>query len=201
MRNDLIINVEVNCWIEAENFLRGGDFVITQSCAVCATRIHLGWRWVANDCLDADERWASGLCLSVSYCLQEGDNIFSGLDGLHVPAISFVARINVLVESDIGVVFDRNTVVIPENDQVAQLLGASERGSLGSNAFLQITIGSNDVNVVVERRFPSWCLRIKKTAFLAGRHSHAHRRSQTLPQWTGGDFDTISVANFGVTRS
>src|SRR5699024_8452826 len=82
-------------------------------------------------------------------------NVFSGLDGLHVPAISFVARINILVESDIGVVFDRNTVVIPENDQVAQLLGARERGSLGSNAFLQITIGSNDVNVVVERRFPA----------------------------------------------
>src|SRR5699024_11720094 len=88
---------------------------------------------------------------SVLDCVENGDNIFTGFDGLHVPPIRLVAGVDIFGESNVGVIFDGDAVVIPKDNEVAQLLGTGQRGSFGGHALLQITIGCDDVDVVVER--------------------------------------------------
>ena len=50
---------------------------------------------------------------------------------LHVPAVGLVALGDVLGERDVGVVLDRDPVVVVDQREVAELLGAGDRGGLG----------------------------------------------------------------------
>ena len=52
------------------------------------------------------------------------------VDGLHVPAVRLVARGDVLAEGDVGVVLDRDPVAVVDQREVAQPLGAGQRGRL-----------------------------------------------------------------------
>src|SRR5699024_12329063 len=99
------------------------------------------------------------------------------------------------------VILDGGAVVNSKDNEVAQLLGTGQRGSFGGHALLQITIGCDDVDVVVERLFASWSISVKKAAFFTRSHSHADRRCQTLAQRTGGDLNTVSVTDLRVARS
>ena len=70
-----------------------------------------------------------------------------------MPAVCLVAGQDVLVESDRGIVFDGDVVVVPDDGDVAQLLGASQRGGLGGDAFLEAAVAGDNVDVVVENGF------------------------------------------------
>ena len=58
------------------------------------------------------------------------------VDVLDVPAVGLVARADVLGERDVGVALDRDLVGVVDHREVAELLGAGDRGGLGADALL-----------------------------------------------------------------
>ena len=73
--------------------------------------------------------------LSVTFCavcdrLLDADDVLAALDLLHVPAVGAVAGGTSSRQRDVGVVLDRDLVVVVEHDQVAQLLDGRERRRL-----------------------------------------------------------------------
>ena len=67
-----------------------------------------------------------------------------------VPALSGKTGLNIVAESQGGVTFNGDGVVVPDNDQVAQLLGAREGGGLNGYAFLHTPVTGDHVDVVVK---------------------------------------------------
>jgi len=127
-----------------------------------------------------------------------GREVSIGLEGL--PAVGGVTGDDVLGEGDVGVVLDGDRVVVPEDDEVAELLGARQRGRLRGDALLDVTVGGDDVDVVVERGLAGRGLRVEQAALAAGRHRHTDGGRQALTQRAGGDLDTGGVADFRVPR-
>ena len=174
VRQNVLIDVEMLLGIEAEDFLGGSDLVFTQGSTVDTAGVHLVGRWVADDRLDANKRWAGGFGAGGFSGSFEGLNVFAGFHGLHVPAIGLVALDHVLVEGNIRIVLNRDAVVIPKDDEVAQLLGACEGRCFSGDAFLQVTVGGDDVDEVIERRLAGGSGAIEKPALLARRHGHTY---------------------------
>ena len=165
-----------------------------------AAGIHLIRGRVANDGLHADEGRALGFCLSCLDGLLNGYDVFAGFDRLDVPAVGLVAGDHVFVESNIRIVLNRDAVIVPEDNQVAQLLRTRQGRSLSGNALLQVTIGRNGVDVVVEGRLVGRCLWIEKAALFPCRHGHANGGSKALTKGASGDFHAIGVVHLRVAR-
>src|SRR5699024_5141224 len=71
---------------------------------------------------------------------------------LNVPAVGGVAGGRVLTEGDGGVVLDGDPVVVPDHQQVRQFLGPCQRRGLTGHAFLEVAVGGEHDDRVVERR-------------------------------------------------
>ena len=150
VRENFFVDVEGLRRIEAEDLLGGGYLILAEGCAVDAAGVHLVRCRVTNHGFNSDEGGAGGFCAGSSSGRFDGFDIFAGLHGLHVPAIGLVTLGDVLVEGNVGVVLNGDSVVIPEDDEIAQLLGACQRRSLSGDALLQVTVGGDDVNEVIE---------------------------------------------------
>ena len=165
-----------------------------------AAGVHLGGRGIADDRAHRDERRLVGDLLGFLDRLLDPDDVLAALDDLNVPAISLVAGRGVLGERDVGVVLDRDLVVVPEHDQVAQLLGARNRRRLGGDALFHVAVGGDHVDVVVERAGARGGVGVEQPALVARRHRHPDRRGQALAQWTGGDLHALGVPELRVAR-
>ena len=117
-----------------------------------------------------------------------------------MPAVGLVAGDHVFVEGNIRIVLNRDAVIVPEDNQVAQLLRTRQGRSLSGNALLQVTIGSNGVDVVVEGRLAGRCLWIEKAALFPCRHGHANGGSKALAKGASGDFHAIGMVHLRVSR-
>ena len=158
---------------EAQLLLDGGDLLGTQRGAVGSAGVHRVGSWVGDHGAQADEGGARGIGLGFAHGIENAFHVLAGdLEGL--PAISLVALGDILGEGDGGLILDGDAVVIPEDDEVAQLLRAGQGARLGGDTFLHVAIGGNDVNEVVEDRLAGRCVRIEQCAFAAGGHGHAH---------------------------
>ena len=166
-----------------------------------ATGVHLVRCWVTDDRLHTDEGGAGGFGAGSSSGRFDGFYVFTGLNGLDVPAISLIALGDVLVEGNVGVILNGDAVVIPEDDKVAQLLSACQGRGLSSHALLQITIRGDDINVVIEGRVASRGGSVEQSTLLARGHGHTNRGSQALAQRAGGDFYAVGVVNLRVAGS
>ena len=200
MGKHLVVDVEVLVGVETKNLLGCRNFLLTEGRAMNTAGVHLVRCWVADDGLDADEGRAGSLCAGSFSCCFECLDILTGLNRLHVPAVSLVALHDVLVECDVRVVLDGDTVVIPEHDEVAQLLSACQGGSFSGHALLQVTIGRDDVDKVIKGGFAGGCGSVEKPAFFPCRHGHTDGGSQALAQRTSGDLHAIGVVNLRVAR-
>ncbi len=114
------------------------------------------------------------------------------------PSRRLVAAQDILVERHVGVVLDGDLVVVVDHHQVAQFLGAGQRGCFRRDAFLQVTVRSDHKDVVVERRGAGSGVGVEQAARVALAVGEAHRGSQTLAEGAGGDLHTGGVAVFGV---
>ncbi|MBW3609725.1 MAG: NAD(P)H-hydrate dehydratase, partial [Actinobacteria bacterium] len=94
------------------------------------------------------------------------------VDALDVPAVGLVAGTDVLTERDLGVTLDRDLVVVPQQDEVAQLLGAGQAARLGADALLQVAVGGDAPDGVVEYRLTRRGVRVEQPALAARRHRH-----------------------------
>jgi hypothetical protein len=107
---------------------------------------------------------------------------------------------HVLGEGGGGVALDGDVVVVVDEDQVAQLLVARERGGLGGDALLQVAVRDDAPDGVVEGRLALRRLGVEQTALVAGGHRHAHRVRDTLPERAGRGLHARGVPVLGVTR-
>ena len=73
---------------------------------------------------------------------------------LNIPTVGLVALCHVLGEGNVGVFLNGDVVAVPDDNQVAELLVTCERARLGGDAFLHVTFGGDDVDVVVEGEVP-----------------------------------------------
>ena len=79
-------------------------------------------------------------------------------------------------------------------------LGAGDRGRLAADALLEVAVGGDRVDVVVEQRLAGRGVRVEQAALAAGGHRHADRVGQTLAERAGGHLDAGGVAELGVAR-
>ena len=123
-----------------------------------------------------------------------GLDVLAVLQPLHVPAVGGVAPQHVLAEGGLGVALDGDVVVVVEHDQVAQALVAGQAAGLGADALLEVAVGAEHPDHVVEDRLARGGIGVEQTALAPGRHRHADRVAHALAQRAGGDLDARGVA-------
>ena len=119
---------------------------------------------------------------------------------LGVPAVGLVALRHILGERDGRIILDGNAVVVPDDDEVAQLLRARQRRRLGGHALLHTAVAANGVDVVVEGAFALGGTGIEKPMRTARGHRHAYRSGDSLAERAGGDFYALGVPVLGMAR-
>ena len=141
--------------VEAEDLLGGRDLVVAQRRAVRGAGVLLVRRGPADDRAQHDDRRAAGLGLGGGERGVDGGEVLAVVDVLHVPAVGLVALADVLGEGDVRVVLDGDLVVVVDEDEVAQLLGAGDRRRLAAHALLEVTVGGEAQMVWSNRLSPS----------------------------------------------
>ena len=91
--------------------------------------------------------------------------------------------------------------MVVEHDEVAELLGACQRRRLAGDALLDVAVGGDHVDVVVERAGARRGVGIEQPALVARRHRHPDRRGQALAQRAGGDLHAPGVPELRMAGS
>ena len=91
-------------------------------------------------------------------------------------------------------------VVVPDDGEVAEFLGASQRGGFGGQAFFEAAVAGDDVHVVVENRLAERGVGIEQAVDAAGIHGEADGGGDARAERTGRDLNALGVAVFGVPR-
>ena len=107
---------------------------------------------------------------------------------------------NVLAKRDIRVALDGDLVVVVDDDQVAELLVARERGSLAGDALLDVAVAGDHVDEVIERAGACCGIRVEQAALETCCVGETHGGGQPLAQRTGGHLDAGGVAVLRVAR-
>ncbi len=203
--DDLGRNVERPGGVEPEDLLDGGQLVGTQCRSVDLAGVLLLRARPADDGLQDDQRRLVRDALRRDDRIVQRDHVFAvdaGLlpvDDLHVPVVSLVARLHVLGERDVGVVFDRDLVAVINRNEVAELLVAGERGCLAAHALLEVSVARDHVDEVVERARAGLCFGVEQTPLEAAGVCEAHRRRDALAERTGRDLYAVGVSVLRVT--
>ena len=69
---------------------------------------------------------------------------------------------------------DRDLVVVPDHDEVAQFLDAGDGGSLRGDALLQVAVRDHHVDEVVKRGGAGGGVWIQQPTLATGCHRHAN---------------------------
>src|SRR5690349_21256889 len=88
-------------------------------------------------------------------------------------------------------------VVVIEINEPAQLQMSSQRGSLTGDSFHQITVCNNRINIRLDKLIAGL---VEFRGEVSGGNRHAHTLTESLPEGTGGHFDTGSQPIFRVSR-
>jgi hypothetical protein len=160
--------------------------------------VHLLRRGEGDDRAQQDERRPRGLRAGGLQRGEDAGDVLPALDDLHVPAVGLVPLRGVLGQGDRRVVLDRDLVVVVDDGEVAQLLVPGQGGRLGGDALLDVAVGGDDVDLVVERALARRGVRVEQPPLAPRGHGHADGGGQPLAQRAGGDLDTRGVAVLGV---
>ena len=90
--------------------------------------------------------------------------------------------------------------MVVDHGEVAEPLGAGQRGRLGGDALLDVAVGGQHVDLVVEDRLALGRVGIEQAALAPGGHGHADGVGQALAERAGGDLHALGVAVLGVAR-
>jgi len=203
---DLVLDDEGLLRVEAENPLGRGDLLGPELGAVDAAGVLLVRGRPADDRAQRDHRGLGGLGLGRADRRVELLHVLHVVPGLrpvhpgHVPAVGLVAAEHVLGERHVGVVLDRDVVLVVDHHQVAQLLDPGQRGRLGGDALLQVPVGGDDVDGVVEDGLPGRGVGVEQAPGVALGVGEAHGRRQALTERTGGDLHPGGVPVLRVPR-
>ena len=123
------------------------------------------------------------------------------VDELDVPAVGLVAGGDVLGEGDRRCrprwrcgCRPRRTTRLPRRWRPAM------RRGLGGDALLEVAVGGEAPDRVVERAAPGRGVRVEQAALVARGHRHADRVAEALAERSGGRLDADGVAVLGVAR-
>ena len=172
-------------------FPHGGDVFRPQGLAMGGSLSFLGGA-VGDVGMDDNQRGrAGGFGLGDSRL--NGRHIFAVRNLLHVPAIGFIALLNVLGEGDIRAAFYGDSVAVVEDDQLIELHHTSQGGGLRLDALHHAAVPHENVGIVIHHReaFP-----VEDGGQMAFRHCHAHRHGNPLTQGAGGGFHPYGMAIF-----
>ena len=122
-------------------------------------------------------------------------DVLAACDLLHIPAVSFVAFLNILCERNIRAALDRDAVAVIERDQLAELHRAGHCCGFRLDALHHAAVAH--IGVVIDDRVP---LAIENGRKMALRHCHADRRRDTLAQRTARAFHAHRVTEFRMSR-
>jgi hypothetical protein len=115
----------------------------------------------------------------------------------HVPAVGLEASGGIVGEPALDVAVDRDAVVVPDRDQLAEPERARQRARLVGDALHQAAVAEEGVGVVVDDL-------VAVTVVLRGQHllgeRHADRVADALTERAGGGLDAGGVAVLGVAR-
>ena len=206
VREDVVGDLEALRRVEAEQLLGGRDLVGAERGAVRLERVAQVRGRPADDGVQPDERRPVGHRPgAVERCRETRDvdvdaPSASRSTESRVPAVGGVAREGVLAERDRGVVLDRDLVVVPDHDEVVELLGAGQRRGLGGDALLEVAVGGDHVDRVVERARAGRGVGVEQAALVAGAHGHADRGRQALAERPGRGLDAPGVMTLRVAR-
>ena len=203
----LLRHVEGLLRVETQDLLGGGHLVGAERGAVRFSGPLGLRRRPGDDRVQLDEAGPVGdLAGRVQRC-QQGRDVLGVLGvalgpvhGLHVPAVGLVAGCGVFAEGDVGVVLDGDPVAVVDHGQVAEPLGAGQRGGLGGDALLDVAVGGEHVDLVVKDRLTDRGIGVEQTPFTPGGHRHTDGVGQALTERAGRDLDTLGVAVLGVSR-
>ena len=170
-----------------------------------ATGVLLAGGRPANDGAQRDERGLLCFGLGGLECVVQSRRVLlvgavlaEPVDALDVPAVGLVAGQDILGEGDRGVVLDGDVVVVPDDSDVAEFLGACQGGGLGGDALFEAAVAGDDVDVVVENGLTERSLGIEQAVDAAGVHGEADGGRDAGAQGAGGDLDAFGVAVLGV---
>ena len=91
-------------------------------------------------------------------------------------------------------------VVVPQEDEVAELLRAGKGAGLSGNALLEAAVTGNDENMVVENRLAHRGFRVENAVRATRGHRESDGGSDAGTQRAGRDLNALGVAVLGVRR-
>ena len=149
--------------------------------------------------LDRREQLVDVLDVAVAALVVGG--VAAPVDGVDVPAVGLVALRDVLGERDVGVVLDRDVVLVVDQREVAELLVRGQRGGLVGDALHDVAVGGQHEDVVVEDALTGLGAGVEHLPLPTLGERHPDGGRQTRAERSGGDLDTRGVVHLRVTRS
>ncbi len=187
-------------WRVAPAQARAGqrDFFGTQGFAMGLGRVGAVWAALADVGLADDQRGTVVCLFGFSNGGRDGSHVVAVDRANHIPAIGDKALGGVVYEPGCDLAVNRDTVVVIQGNQFAQLPGAGQGRGFVADAFHQAAIAHEHIGVVVDNAMVAVAVEFAgQQLFCQG---HAHSIGQTLTQRAGGGFHTRGQSVFGVAR-
>ena len=194
MLADALGHEELRVLRPAVGFLRTLDLVFARRIRMRLVRAGLGREAVADDRMRDDDGRALLFAEEALEMRQEARSVVGVREVQDVPTVGFEALADVFGEGERGVAFDRDLVVVVDPTKVGQAEMSGQRRRLGGDAFHQVAVRAEIVNVVVEEG----CALVVGGAKPAARHRHAHRVTAALAERAGRRLDAGGEAVFGM---
>ena len=127
-------------------------FVFAERVAVSGRGILFMRRAVTDDAVDDDDgRPIVGAAERLQRARERG-GVVGVAQPRHVPAIAAEPAFDVLAESKVGMALDGDRVAVVDPAQIGEVEMAGERGRLAGDAFHEVAVAADRVNVEVEYR-------------------------------------------------
>ncbi len=203
---NVLVHLEGTLRVEAEDLLQAGDFLGTQGRAVDLAGVLLLRGRVADDGPQRDDGGLGGFGLRREERLVQLGDVLDVVPGtgpvnaLGVPAVGFVAAQDVFGERHVGVVLDRDVVLVVNHHEVAEFLVSGQGGGLGGHALLQVAVGGDDPDRVVEGARAGGGVGVEQPAHPPLGVSETDGGGQALAQRAGRDLHALGVLVLRVAR-
>ncbi len=174
------------------------DFGLAQGLAVCFVRILFVWRSVSDVAVHDDEGRPIIRIEKILVAASQHLQIVRIRDVRYVPLIALESRDHIFTERPLRRAIQRHAIVVVDPTKIRELQMTCERSRFAADAFHQIAISANGVNIEVEN-IEAGLIEILPKPFPG--NGHAHAVSRTLPQRSGGGLNPGRQMRFGMSGS
>ena len=150
----------------------------------------------ADNRLTADQGGFIRFALRCLYGSGDGRRIMA-ICGNNLPTVGFKTLGGIVGKPFRYLTVDRNSVVVVQYNELAQLQGAGQRAHLMGDTFHQAAVSCKHIGVMIDD-IMSVTIELRREGFF--RNRHANCIGQTLTQRSGSGFYTGCVTELRVTR-